>query len=105
MADRGRVDLPRERVARWRPAPGRMAGRSIAFQGLLAMSLLCASLGLAPVGAEEPAYRIKPGDVLLFTVNLGPTAPQFGLSWKGKVEADGSLHLGPYGSVPVAGLT
>src|SRR5438105_821035 len=60
-----------------------------------------------------PAYVIEPPDVLLVEVYMPPQDPAKGpvalypqpIAGQHIVKMDGTIHLGVYGSLPVAGIT
>jgi polysaccharide export outer membrane protein len=51
------------------------------------------------------AYVLKANDVLMWTVDAPPNSKAPRVSGKSPVGQDGTVHLGQYGSVKVAGLT
>lgn len=79
---------------------GRLGGSALASLSLLGLHAFPTSLA-----AQTPVHILKPANELVWS--LDPPRPGFslGTAWKGKVAADGTLNLGPYGTVRVAGLT
>jgi polysaccharide export outer membrane protein len=93
---------------RWLPEEEKMQARAKRYPRAAALACLClAGAGwLADLHADTPAPKyVRPASVLLYSVDASPSSTAIGFAWQLHVGDDGTVNLGPYGTITVAGLT